>query len=92
MQKLKNKGVKIYGIAIKDTEANAIQYLDKQNPYSAVALDETGMIAQLYGVEAPPATFILSKEGVVLYKSAGPLIGDSSTNNFLFQLETALSQ
>jgi cytochrome c biogenesis protein CcmG/thiol:disulfide interchange protein DsbE len=85
-------GIPIIGVNFKDTARDANSYLTKDgNPFVAVAFDETGRTAIDWGVTAPPETFILDKDGVVLFRFAGPLIGSDFEQRFLPELTKAQS-
>ena len=85
-------GIQIIGVNLKDLARDASSYLnDDGNPFAAVAFDERGRTAIEWGVTAPPETFILDKDGVVLFRFAGPLIGSDFEQRFLPELEKAQS-
>jgi cytochrome c biogenesis protein CcmG/thiol:disulfide interchange protein DsbE len=85
-------GILIIGVNFKDTARDANSYLTKDgNPFVAVAFDEKGRTAIDWGVTAPPETFILDKDGVVLFRFAGPLIGSDFEQRFLPELTKAQS-
>ena len=82
----------VYGVDLKDPEANALRFLDQDgDPYHALATDPRGRAAIDWGVTAPPETFIIDGEGKVLYRFAGPLVLGNYTNRFLPELEQALA-
>ncbi|MDO5633158.1 MAG: DsbE family thiol:disulfide interchange protein [Paracoccus sp. (in: a-proteobacteria)] len=86
------KTIPVYGIDLKDPQANALRFLEQDgDPFHALATDPNGRGAIEWGVTAPPETFILDGEGRVLYRHAGPLIRDDYTQRFLPQLERALA-
>lgn len=90
--KMEASGIPIIGVNFKDTARDASSYLTSDgNPFAAVAFDERGRTAIEWGVTAPPETFILNKEGVVLFRFAGPLIGSDYENRFLPELIKAQS-
>lgn len=85
-------GIPIIGINFKDKAGNAAAYLtDDGNPFFAVGFDPQGRTAIDWGVTAPPETFILDAEGVVLFRFAGPLVGSDYEQRFLPALQDALS-
>jgi cytochrome c biogenesis protein CcmG/thiol:disulfide interchange protein DsbE len=85
-------GIPIIGVNFKDTARDASRYLSNDgNPFVAVAFDEKGRTAIDWGVTAPPETFILDKDGVVLFRFAGPLIGSDYEQRFLPELNKALN-
>lgn len=82
----------VYGIDLKDTDANALAFLAQDgDPFSAQATDPRGRAAIDWGVTAPPETFIVDGEGKVLFRFAGPLVREDYTNRFLPELEKALT-
>ena len=82
----------VYGVDLKDNEANALRFLGQDgDPYAAIATDPKGRAAIDWGVTAPPETFIVDADGTILYRHAGPLIREDYTNRFLPQLEKALA-
>ncbi|MBK4215189.1 DsbE family thiol:disulfide interchange protein [Paracoccus caeni] len=82
----------VYGIDLRDPEANALAFLNEDgDPFAAIATDPRGRAAIDWGVTAPPETFIIDGEGRVLYRFAGPLIRADYTDRFLPELEKALS-
>ena len=89
---MQTSGIPIIGVNFKDTARGANSYLTKDgNPFVAVAFDEKGRTAIDWGVTAPPETFILDKDGMVLFRFAGPLIGSDFEQRFLPELTKAQS-
>lgn len=86
-------GMPIIGVNFRDTEGPAARYLDEDgNPFVAVAFDPAGRSAIDWGVTAPPETFILDKDGTVLFRYQGPLVGSDYENRFLPALRDAMQQ
>ncbi|WP_278874931.1 DsbE family thiol:disulfide interchange protein [Paracoccus yeei] len=80
----------VYGIDLKDHEANAAAFLAEHgDPFQALATDPRGRVAIDWGVTAPPETFIIDGQGKILYRFAGPLVGDDYRQRFLPELEKA---
>jgi len=70
----RSAGVPIIGIDWNDDDAQARDYLSELgNPYRAVAVDHDGRAAIAWGVYGAPETFLVSPEGVVVYKHIGAL-------------------
>ena len=85
-------GLPIIGVNFRDQVGPATGYLnDDGNPFAAVAFDMNGRTSIDWGVTAPPETFILDANGVVLFRFAGPLVGSDYENRFLPELEKALA-
>ena len=89
---LAESGINIVGINFNDRETDALKYLgDDGNPFSAIAYDPSGRTSFDWGVSAPPETFILDGDGLVLFKFIGPLVGDDYDQRFAPELEKALN-
>ena len=85
------KDLPVYGVTLKDPEAQALQFLGEHgDSYHAIASDPRGRAAIDWGVTAPPETFIINGEGRILYRFAGPLIREDYTGRFLPELQKAL--
>ena len=90
---MQRDGMAIVGVNFKDTERAATSYLtDDGNPFKGVAFDPQGRTAIDWGVTAPPETFIISGDGTVLFRFAGPLVGSDSEQRFLPALNAALAE
>ena len=64
----------ILGLAHKDNPDDSKKYLSEEgNPYSYVGIDKDGKIAFDFGVFGLPETFIINKDGEIIYKHTGPL-------------------
>ncbi len=76
---LKAQGVRIVGVAYKDTPAH-IQALLAQNgdPYVSVLADPDGHAGLDFGVSGVPETFLVGPDGRIAAKIALPLTPDSA--------------
>ena len=64
----------ILGFSHKDDLDDSKKYLEEEgNPYSYVGIDRDGKIAFDFGVFGLPETFIINKDGDIIYKHTGPL-------------------
>ena len=87
-----SKRLPVYGIDLKDNEADALRFLAQDgNPFAAISTDPRGRTAIDWGVTAPPETFIVDGQGRILYRHAGPLVREDYTDRFLPELEKALA-
>lgn len=85
-------GLPIIGVNFRDTEGPAARYLTEDgNPFAAVAFDPAGRSAIEWGVTAPPETFIIGRDGTVLFRFIGPLVGSDYEQRFVPALNQALS-
>ena len=88
---LSEQGVQIIGVNFNDNKNNASSYLQESgNPFTSIAFDPSGKTAIDWGVTAPPETFILNSDGVVIFRFAGPLVGTDYENRFEPALKDAL--
>jgi cytochrome c biogenesis protein CcmG/thiol:disulfide interchange protein DsbE len=88
---LSKQGVQIIGVNFNDKADNASSYLKESgNPFTSIAFDPSGKTAIDWGVTAPPETFILNGNGVVIFRFAGPLVGSDFKNRFEPVLKDAL--
>ncbi len=64
--------VPIYGINYKDKPDEAKQWLRQfGNPYSLIGLDKEGNTGIDLGVYGTPETFVISREGKIVYRHVG---------------------
>jgi cytochrome c biogenesis protein CcmG, thiol:disulfide interchange protein DsbE len=76
--------VKIYGIAYKDSPANAQAFLQRLgNPYTQVGLDLTGDAGIEFGITGVPETYIIRADGVIGFRHAGPIMPKHIEQRFL---------
>jgi len=77
-----NPDLLIIGINHKDKQNDAKSYLETDgNPYNFVGVDLDGYIALEFGVFGLPETFIINKEGKIVYKFMGPLTKEIINND-----------
>ena len=71
---MKQHGLPIYGMAYKDTDADAQAVLNEMgDPYVITATDADGKIGIDYGVYGVPETYIIDKAGIIRYKQIGQI-------------------
>ena len=59
---------------MQDTNKDAIEYLTTDgNPYDYVGIDKHGLVGVEFGVIGLPETFVVNKDGKIIYKYLGPL-------------------
>jgi cytochrome c biogenesis protein CcmG/thiol:disulfide interchange protein DsbE len=64
----------IYGVNWRDDRNSALDWLNTLgDPYVASAFDSDGSVAIDWGVYGAPETFLVDREGTVLYKHIAPL-------------------
>lgn len=66
--------IPIYGIDYQDNPDEARAFLKRAgNPFSTIGEDAAGMTAMDFGIMGLPETFVIDKEGKVLFHHKGPL-------------------
>ena len=84
--------INVVGINYKDETPNALRFLGELgNPYSAVGIDPKGVAAIDWGVYGIPETYLLGRDGTILFKQVGPFSPQSVQNQLLPEIEKALS-
>ena len=74
----RDKRLQFVGINYKDTPENARRFLGRYgNPFAAVGVDESGRAAIEWGVYGVPETFIVGRDGNIVYKLVGPITPDN---------------
>jgi cytochrome c biogenesis protein CcmG/thiol:disulfide interchange protein DsbE len=82
----------IAGLNYKDAPENARRFLGSLgNPYAAIGVDQAGRTAIDWGVYGVPETFLVGKDGKILFKHVGPLTEQALTGALLPATEKALA-
>jgi len=85
---LARAGVPIYGLNLRDERASALGWLSTLgNPYVMSAFDPEGVAAVDWGVTAAPETFLLGRDGTILFKHISPLTRQVWQRDFLPLIE-----
>jgi cytochrome c biogenesis protein CcmG/thiol:disulfide interchange protein DsbE len=82
--------VPIIGLDWKDERARAKQWLEQLgNPYQAVAFDGDGRTAIEWGVYGAPETYLVDRQGRVIYKFISPITRQVWDHEFLPRIAAA---
>lgn len=66
--------IPIMGIAYKDRPEDSRKFLaDYGNPFAAIGIDRDGDAGMKWGVYGVPETFLVSADGTILLRHAGPI-------------------
>ncbi|MBX8799753.1 DsbE family thiol:disulfide interchange protein [Ochrobactrum sp. MR28] len=85
--------IKVVGLNYKDAPEKALEFLNSLgNSYDAVGTDRSGRAGIEWGVYGVPETFIVNREGKIVYKFVGPLSPESLMKQFMPEVEKALAQ
>jgi len=87
----RDKRLQLVGINYKDAPDNARRFLGRYgNPYGIVGVDGNGRAAIEWGVYGVPETFIVSREGTIVYKMVGPVTPDNIDTVLKAEIDKAL--
>jgi cytochrome c biogenesis protein CcmG, thiol:disulfide interchange protein DsbE len=90
-QLAKDKRIQLVGINYKDSPDNARRFLNRYgNPFSAVGRDEAGRASIDWGVYGVPETFLVGRDGRIVYKLVGPITADNLARTLVPEVEKAL--
>ena len=82
---------KVVGINYKDTPENARRFLTRYgNPFAATGADTNGRASIEWGVYGVPETFIVGREGTIVYKLVGPVSPDNINTVLKAEIDKAL--
>ncbi|MGA7804223.1 DsbE family thiol:disulfide interchange protein [Bradyrhizobium sp.] len=87
----RDKRLQLIGINYKDSPDNARRFLGRYgNPYGFVGVDGNGRAAIEWGVYGVPETFIVGREGKIVYKLVGPVTPDNIDSELKAEIDKAL--
>ena len=87
LEELRAKGVKIDGIAIRDSSERVGAFLARHgNPYSRIGTDPNSRVQLALGSAGVPETFVIDGKGVIRLQFVGP-IGPADVPKVLEELE-----
>ncbi|MGA8317646.1 MAG: DsbE family thiol:disulfide interchange protein [Bradyrhizobium sp.] len=83
--------LQIVGINYKDSTENARRFLGRYgNPFRIVGVDANGRASIEWGVYGVPETFIVGREGTIVYKLVGPVTPDNINTVLRAEIDKAL--
>ena len=86
-----DKRLQFVGINYKDAADNARRFLGRYgNPFGIVGVDGNGRASIEWGVYGVPETFIVGREGTILYKLVGPVTPDNINTVLRAEIDKAL--
>ena len=87
----RDKRLQIVGINYKDAADNARRFLGRYgNPFGIVGVDVNGRASIEWGVYGVPETFIVGREGTIVYKLVGPVTADNINTVLRAEIDKAL--
>jgi cytochrome c biogenesis protein CcmG/thiol:disulfide interchange protein DsbE len=83
--------LQIVGINYKDSPDNARRFLGRYgNPFGIVGVDANGRASIEWGVYGVPETFIVGREGTIVYKMVGPVTVENINTVLSAEIDKAL--
>ena len=87
----KDKRLQVVGINYKDAPDNARRFLGRYgNPFGIVGVDSNGRASIEWGVYGVPETFVVGREGTIVYKLVGPVTPENIDSVLKTEIEKAI--
>jgi len=87
----KDQRLQLVGINYKDAPDNARRFLGRYgNPFGVVGVDANGRAAIEWGVYGVPETFVVGRDGTIVYKLVGPITPDNIDSVLKVEIDKAL--
>ena len=87
----KDQRLQLVGINYKDAPDNARRFLGRYgNPFGVVGVDANGRAAIEWGVYGVPETFVVGREGTIVYKLVGPITPHNIDSVLKAEIDKAL--
>jgi cytochrome c biogenesis protein CcmG/thiol:disulfide interchange protein DsbE len=87
----KDARLQVVGINYKDAPDNARRFLGRYgNPFGIVGVDSNGRASIEWGVYGVPETFVVGREGTIVYKLVGPVTPENIDSVLKAEIEKAL--
>jgi cytochrome c biogenesis protein CcmG, thiol:disulfide interchange protein DsbE len=87
----KDTRLQLVGINYKDAPDNARRFLGRYgNPFSIVGVDGNGRASIEWGVYGVPETFVVGRDGTIVYKLVGPVTPQNVDRVLKVEIEKAL--
>jgi cytochrome c biogenesis protein CcmG, thiol:disulfide interchange protein DsbE len=87
-----DRRIRIIGMNYKDQPADAVRFLARYgNPFLANGVDANGRTAIEWGVYGVPESFLVGRDGRIVYKLIGPMTPENLDNTLKIEIERALA-
>lgn len=88
----RDQRIRIVGINYKDAADNARRFLNRYgNPFAANGVDANGRASIEWGVYGVPETFVIGRDGRIVYKLIGPITPQNLDGTLKPAIEKALA-
>ncbi|MCB1420206.1 MAG: DsbE family thiol:disulfide interchange protein [Notoacmeibacter sp.] len=92
MELAKDGRFEIAGLNYKDKPENARKFItDLGNPFTVLGADQNGRAAINWGVYGVPESYLVGRDGTILWKQTGPFTPDNVTKGLMPEIEKALA-
>jgi cytochrome c biogenesis protein CcmG/thiol:disulfide interchange protein DsbE len=92
LQLAQDKRIQLVGINYKDQPDNARRFLGRYgNPFVATGVDPNGRAAIEWGVYGVPETFVVGRDGRIVFKLVGPITAQNLETGLKPEIEKALA-
>ena len=89
----KDSRIRVVGINYKDKQDNALRFLGELgNPFAAIGVDPTGKAAIDWGVYGIPESYLVGRDGTILFKKVGPFDARSIERDLMPAIAAAAGQ
>jgi len=77
LEALKKRGVRIVGIAVRDTPDAVADFVEQRgNPYAVIGMDPESKTQIALGSSGVPESFVVDGKGIIRYQHIGPIAAD----------------
>jgi cytochrome c biogenesis protein CcmG, thiol:disulfide interchange protein DsbE len=88
----KDNRLQLIGINYKDAPDDSRRFLSRYgNPFASIGVDDNGRAAIEWGVYGVPETFIVGRNGKIVYKLVGPITPDNIDSALRAEIDKAVS-
>jgi cytochrome c biogenesis protein CcmG, thiol:disulfide interchange protein DsbE len=89
----KDSRIQLVSINYKDTPDNARRFLNRYgNPFAATGRDDNGRASIDWGVYGVPETYLIGRDGRVVYKLVGPITAENVQAKLEPEIKKALAR
>jgi cytochrome c biogenesis protein CcmG/thiol:disulfide interchange protein DsbE len=93
MELARDSRIRMAGINQKDQPDNARRFLGRNgNPYQFVGVDPAGRASIDWGVYGVPETFVVGRDGRILFKHVGPITAETLAGVIRPEIDKALAR
>jgi thiol-disulfide isomerase/thioredoxin len=84
-RELKDEGLEILAVDVQERKKDVVNFISSYNLNFPAALDPSGNIAAVYGIEAFPTTYIIDRNGGIITRVVGAINWNSPELMYAFR-------